>query len=687
MLAFQQPAWGGRLIHGLLGEMMIEDVTTTSVPLAAPPAEAPPKAAPPDSENAATDDPVDPFFLRRLLRDGSSFLVSAVVHMALLIGLSLLTVNNERVPDVIQIVEAQMAEEPPKLEDVQAIELENQLTDVQERNNAVFSSSLVVMGEVGAAGPRGALTAPTIDKAITEQMAPSEEVVAPGMFFETPAMKELIVAAPDGLLGDARAVVDSYQEALDQITQEILWMLDKGKVLVVWNFDQSESMKNDQKEIRLRVEHVYKQLGLLHKTNDDSLETAITSYGERWINHTRRPSHDLTEIRSAIDSIPTDPSGKEMMCSAVAQSISVYRPYCQRTQRQMVLILITDESGERADNETVLEQAIAEAKAAKCKIYVLGREAVFGYPYAHVRWVHPQTKHVHWIPIDRGPETAFAEQLQTDGFHRRYDAHPSGFGPFECARLARETGGVFFLLPSLETDLVAGEKRKYALEAMRPYMPDLRSKLEVKQEIDKSKLRAGLEHVVYTLDPYHPEISKIIEMRVRFSPNYQQFVQEARIEQQKATIYIQYLARVEAEMKKLERHRREEGVPRWQANYDLLYAQVLAYQARMYEYGAYLEEFIKKPKMVPLTKPPNLTLVAWDITTRQKTITGDVIKPYVEQATARFHAVMRDHGGTPYSARAELELKRGYGVELIEIYDGPHPSLPPGTQLLPVPKF
>ena len=40
-----------------------------------------------------------------------------------------------------------------------------------------------------------------------------------------------------------------------------------------------------------------------------------------------------------------------------------------------------------------------------------------------------------------------------------------------------------------------------------------------------------LEKVVYDLNPYEPEISKIIEMRVRFSPDYPNFKQQAIIEQ------------------------------------------------------------------------------------------------------------------------------------------------------------
>ena len=123
-----------------------------------------------------------------------------------------------------------------------------------------------------------------------------------------------------------------------------------------------------------------------------------------------------------------------------------------------------------------------------------------------MRWVHPQTQHVHWLPIDRGPETAFVEQLQTDGFHRRYDAHPSGFGPYECSRLGRETGGIFFMLPSLETNLVHGQKRNYDMEA--PYFPDLRSRLEVKADIDRSPLRTMLEKVIYDLNPYNPQVAE-----------------------------------------------------------------------------------------------------------------------------------------------------------------------------------
>lgn len=650
------------------------------------------------ANEAADDADIDEldrrFRFRRWLRSSGALFASTAVHMAAFIVLGLLVIEPQRIV-VIQELISEVLDEPQIKEELK-IELENQLVEVTERTDQVFSASMVV-GDIGASGPQGLVSTPTVDKALLEQVV-NTDVKIEGLFLDMPPSSRLIVEAPDGQIGDARAVVDSYQEALDRITQEILWMLDKGPVLVVWLFDQSESMKDDQKEIRDRIEHVYRQLGIVSRANQDALHTSIVSYGDRpnFTVHTPKPTYDRGEILAAIDAVPNDPSGKEYMCSAVVQSIALHRQYAQRSRRQMALIVVTDESGERDDNDANLERAIAEAKSARCRIYTLGREAVFGYPFAHIRWVHPQTKHVHWLPIDRGPETAFVEQLQTNGFHRRHDAHPAGFGPYDSSRMSRETGGIFFMLPSLETNLVRGEKRNYDMEA--PYYPDLRARLEVKKDIDASPLRTMLTKVIYDLNPYNEQAARIIVMRVEFSTEPDTLFRQIRREQGKAVVYLQYLAKAEATVGKMDAERRQEASPRWQANYDLLHAQLVAYQARMYEYGAYLEEFIQdyqaylrnpsdpknKFKPPPRTRSPNLTHVEWDIRTRQRTITNES-QPYIERAGAMFRQVMEDHPGTPWAARAEWELKRGFGVELVPDYDIPHPE-PTGPRI-PVPKY
>ncbi|QDU27986.1 hypothetical protein ETAA8_30780 [Anatilimnocola aggregata] len=640
---------------------------------------------PEEAVEEIVDDGAQPTRAQKIVQNTSAAMISMIVHLLGLFLLSYFAIDTPTAKKLLEIVSS--AVEPDELKEEIKVELENQLTEVTEVTNQTFSSSMDA-GEVGASGPvAGAQEVQPVDKALLEEMVKAADVTVEGLFIDTPSSKQLIVQAPDGQVGDARAVVDDYNEALDRITQEILWMLEKGPVLVVWAFDQSESMKDDQREIRDRIEHVYKQLGLVSKHNQDQLETAVVSYGEGYIQHTRKPTSDWYEIKACIDEVPSDPSGKEMMCSAVTQAVATHRAYAQRTGRRMCLILATDESGEQADNQSNLERAVAEAKAAACKIFVIGREAIFGYPYAHIRWIHPQTGHHHWIRIDRGPETAFVEQLQTDGFHRRYDAHNSGFGPYEQTRMSHETGGIFFLLPSLETALVRGEKRRYELEAMRMYLPDIRSRMEVGQEIEGSELRRSLTKVIYDLNPYNPEIAKIIEMRMEFSPDLPNLLKQIQIESGKATIYGEYLSRVEQEMQRLEKVRRHESSPRWQANYDLIYAQIIAYQARMFEYRAYIQEFAKAPRVVPATKPPNLRHTGWDIHSRKQIITGKVVEPYIERATAMFNAVMTEHPGTPWAARAEYELKRGFGVHFVEEYHGPGRSVPPGTVLLPVPKM
>jgi hypothetical protein len=333
--------------------------------------------------------------------------------------------------------------------------------------------------------------------------------------------------------------------------------------------------------------------------------------------------------------------------------------------------VVTDESGDPQTNVSVLERAIDEAKAARCRIYVLGREAVFGYPYAFMRWQDPSTKIGYWLQIDRGPETPGVEQLQTNGFYRRHDAHPSGFGPYEQARMARETGGIFFMLPSPEVNLVGRDNRKYALEAIRPYMPDLKERTEYIRERDSSELRREIYAIIEKLNPYNPVAAPHIIMRHQFSIKPEEFLQQVRSEQQKAKNYILYLHEREKEMEALGKLRDREIYPRWKANYDLIYAQIIAYKVRMYEYGAYLEDFIKNPKPIKNPLGPARKTTHWELGWRQKTITGDVTAAYIEKSKELFAKVIADHPGTPWAARAQDELKRGFGVDLYEDYDDP----------------
>ena len=298
---------------------------------------------------------------------------------------------------------------------------------------------------------------------------------------------------------------------------------------------------------------------------------------------------------------------------------------------------------------------------------------MFGYPYARFRYKHPQTGRTHWLIVDRGPESAFVEQLQTNGFHRRHDAFGSGFGPYEQTRLARETGGIFFMLPSVESNLVRGHKRRYQLEILRPYKPDLRARIEVLADRDKYPLRTFLWTVINDLNPYNKQAGRSVEMRMEFSLDPARFVQQAKQEQVKAIRFIGYLGEVQKILENdAAKHRDQEPDPRWQANYDLIYAQTVAYQARLYEYGVALEQFMQNPEIVPLTKSPNLTLVNWDAVTAKPIRAPEKSQPYIDRAKELFNDVIRNHPDTPWAERANWELRRGFGVRIAPDYDPPY---------------
>ena len=489
-----------------------------------------------DSEPRESVAPRPPLVSRKALHNSTAFIGSLVVHLVGLILLGLIVMPEAIRQQIAPLESFQLEEEEDRLD-----------TQILDENIApsLHQAVAVTPNAVGFDGSEGLVLAsvppPKIEVQVDkgEEVDVSVEIDSPA--FNTPESKVLIHDVPFGTLGEPRAIVDDYADAMDRITRELLMLLENSPVLVVWCFDQSVSMKDDQEEIRNRIGRVYTELGLSGKTNGGELTTAIASYGAGFNVHTRNPTANVEAIKRAIEAVPVDPSGKEVMCQAVIKSISAHRRAAKG--RQMVLIVVTDETGEREDNLAYLEAAVAEAKAEECLCYFLGREAVFGYPYAFMRWEHPGTGRIHWLRVDRGPETAFVELLQTNGFRRRHDAFPSGFGPYEQTRLARETGGVYFMLPSLETTVVRGEKRRYQLEQMKSYKPDLRSRAVIDQDNADSLLIVRMNQVINTLNPYNPQVQPHIEMRIHFSPDPATFAKQVQQEKVKAAQYVMYLDR------------------------------------------------------------------------------------------------------------------------------------------------
>ena len=93
-----------------------------------------------------------------------------------------------------------------------------------------------------------------------------------------------------------------------------------------------------------------------------------------------------------------------------------------------------------------------------------------------------------------------------------------------------------------------------------------------------------------------------------------------------------------------------------------------------------------------------MQLSAFNVVPSRETVGGETTRSLIERSQARFEQVIEDHAGTPWAARAQIELKRGFGFELSPqyVYAGPKkpvrrgPPRPPPKRpqvTVPIPKL
>ncbi len=136
------------------------------------------------------------------------------------------------------------------------------------------------------------------------------------------------------------------------------------------------------------------------------------------------------------------------------------------------------------------------SRSYQIPLYVIGRQSLFGYPYAHHRFIDPVTKDVYHPLIRRGPETADLELYQWDGLYDRWDEQPSGFAPYELARLTKDSGGIYFVLPSEEFMRVRQREQAYSITQLKEYLPEYDNRLTYVEKRNRSPLRQTLHAIV-----------------------------------------------------------------------------------------------------------------------------------------------------------------------------------------------
>jgi len=471
------------------------------------------------------------------------------------------------------------------------------------------------------------------------------------------------------IAGDVTFEAKDVGESLDQIAREILRHLAQHKLTVVWLFDESESMKDDQKAIKAKFDRVATEL----KVNVDNskkqaaaLNHAIVGYGRDLHYELEKPTIDIDLIGQAIDRLKVDDSGVENTMEALQTVIGHYSPLIKK-DRRLLIVLVTDESG---DDGSKVEETHQIATNLKVPIYVIGRQSLFGYDQAHLQYVDPVTKDVYWPVIRRGPETADFELVQWDGLHDRWDEQPSGFAPYELARITKATGGIYFLLPSEENMRVRQREKLYSIQTLKEYLPEYDNRLVYMERRNKSEFRRSLREIIEHTRWKSTEDPGFV-FRRHFPIMPEQLVPACSAEYENAAHKLEALLQIQKRLENLKKLRDREPLKRWQAHYDLMLAQIVTYQVKAFEYMACIEGMGKNPPR-PKVMPSSEIVVEWviDHSPKPNAPKEKTAKKYAE-AQALLKKVIEMHPRTPWADLAQDEINRGLSCQRNEWHHNP----------------
>ena len=355
----------------------------------------------------------------------------------------------------------------------------------------------------------------------------------------------------------------------------------------------------------------------------------------------RKPTADADDVKTAVKNLPVDDTGTENTMHAIRAAVEAHAGLITK-KRKVLMILVTDESG---DDGVDVEEARQALKKYNVPLYVIGRQSMFGYPYVHQVYKDPVTNDIYHPVIRRGPETADIEAYQWDGLHDRWDEQPAGFAPWELARLTQDSGGIYFMLPSEESMRFRKLEAAFSIAQLREYIPAYDNRITYIQKRTQSTLRRTL----------HQLITETREFRHRrHFPIEPGPLAQAALEQiPHATEKLNYLLEVQRRLETLKSHRDREPEKRWQAHYDLMLAQTVAFQVIAFEYRALMAQLAQSPQKPTNQSTANMT-IEFQVDHSDKPLApkSETAKKYAE-ATRLLNDVIANHPNTPWANLAK----------------------------------
>jgi hypothetical protein len=622
----------------------------------------------------------------RLKRLIPAWVVSVLVHAAILMTLAAATVSSQdSLRKVLNIDSAlalkdpgaeaevlQILADPADIPRTQAVGDEHETSPGEPPAGDVGSS--VAAATAGNSSPtprfRGPGRGSKKVSAETGIAGMGELAFNRSVLSHNPVAPALDLGGRGMIAGDPGQGVNEIGEALDQLAREILRHLKLHKLTVVWLFDESFSMKDDQAailekfdrvttELKLGVEPAPKPGAAAKKKVTPPLTHAIVGFGKEIDMILDKPTPDIGVVGKAIRQLKVDASGKENTMRAIKQVVDHFAGLI-RKDRKLLIVLVTDESGDDGDD---IEEARQALKSRNVPLYVIGRQSIFGFPFAHHLYEDKTTKDVYFPVIRRGPESADVEMYQWDGLYERWDEQPSGFAPYELARLTKESGGIYFLLPSEEFMRTRKREKAYSIAQMKEFMPEYDNRLSYVEKRKNSLLRRNLHDVVNE--------TKNFRYRYEFPIDTQALMQAAAEEGDKATQRLNSLIAIQARLEQLAKAAAREPERRWRAHYDLMLASTVAFQVKAYEYRALMASILKAPPSPTKPAAPGYEIF-WHVDHSPGPLAprNETAKKYAE-AERLLKKVIADYPKTPWADLAKDVLDRGLSVTRNEWHRSP----------------
>lgn len=429
----------------------------------------------------------------------------------------------------------------------------------------------------------------------------------------------------------------------------------KGRITLVWVVDRSPSMADDRDRLSKELDKLF-----VNFPADKKMKMGVVAYDEK-AAVVASVTSKLEAVRQALVEVGPVGGGTENVGNAIVTALTM----AQDGAAQRVLVILTDEKG---DDDEGLHRMVEDVQRSGARVYAFGRESVFGFSCAYEK----DEKSGVLVPVEAGPETAGPEILQLnplccwqswDQWCRRIlytlperrsamsffsrgntlDCHlafdqdvRSGFGTFALERLCRATGGRYF--PLVETP-------SFKPEDLEGYEPEWVSPEEWRALAQKEPLR---KTVVAVLEAIGEE--KSFDLKCKFA-NEGEGRTIGRTVAKVDAKFAGWIEALEAVARTTAATGDAKPYRRWEANRDLLEAQLWAMRHYLEQYRLALDE---GPYPTPASSG------YW--VRPAKALRGDgVLKKRAEEKLARVREL---HPGTPWAKTAELLAKKLGGFEM-----------------------